>query len=190
MTFWVIGLIGALGVTVGGGKPFGLGCMFTGCPSPGDWVLTLRGIEYADTSPGDPIACFFEAWSPMSLNDLRFNGEIFGGGIVMLSMASTARRHWFILRPRGSCISIQSGWRLCRLMKSTRTGTSIWLALIISARTKRFSASLKDDSMMMGGGLPGVVKDQEVKRGRRMFKPTASHLLGAKLTDRSGRGRE
>lgn len=62
-------------------------------------MLTLRGRPYGDASPGEPTACFLDGWSPISLKDLRFRGEMVGGGMDMLNMASAARRHWFMLRP-------------------------------------------------------------------------------------------
>lgn len=97
------------------------------------------------------MACFLGMWSLSSLKDLRFSGEIAGGGIVRLNIASAARRHWFMLRPLGSCINIQSAWTSCCFTKFTKRPTSKSLALIISARTKRFSTSVKGDSMVRVG---------------------------------------
>lgn len=48
---------------------------------------------------GEATACFLETWSPTSPIDLRFKGEMVGGGMGMLNMDSAARRHWFMLRP-------------------------------------------------------------------------------------------
>jgi len=41
-------------------------------------------------------------------------------------------------------MSIQSGWTALFLMNSTKTPTSMWLALIISARTKRCASGCQD----------------------------------------------
>jgi hypothetical protein len=57
------------------------------------WTPTLTGIPCGDVSPGDATACRFEKWSGRSPNDLRFKGEMTGGGIGMSNMVSAARRH-------------------------------------------------------------------------------------------------
>lgn len=95
------------------------------------------------------MACLLGSCSLMSPNDLRFSDGTAGGGRCMLNISSVARWHCRILRPPGSCISIQSGAISWYLTNSTRVPTSIWLTLIISARTNRFSASVNTDSILV-----------------------------------------
>lgn len=68
-------------------------------------------------------------------------------------------------------MSIQSGWTALFLMNSTRTPTSMWLALIISARTKRCASGCQD--MRARGAGKGATSGRHREQGARLTFSTS-----------------
>jgi hypothetical protein len=71
-----------------------------------------------------------------------------------MDMRSIASTHWCILRPCGNCMLMKSNLIWFDRTNVAKASTSRRLALIISARTNRFSSSLNEGLILAMFGQP------------------------------------
>lgn len=115
-------------------------------PCPSGAPFGGRGAMYAKGGLFGGLGVF-EVWD-LGGDDWLPPPRLFSTGGEGLSEAGTPSwfsscRHCFMLHPRGSCMSIKFAGVLLAWMKAASASTLTELALITSARIKRFSLAVR-----------------------------------------------